>query len=84
MSWKTEFAFPEELGGVLAVKMNPAKRGSDDKSLLAFELTARGVPHETPLEQIETWFSHAHTCIVRGFEDLTELEAQKELWGKHE
>ena len=33
---------------------------------------------------MQNWFSHAHRWIVRGFEDLTSEEAQKELWGKHE
>ena len=83
MSWQARFPFEEQRGGLLA-KINPARHAKDDKQLLVFELSARGLPAEAPLKHMEGWFSHAHEWIVRGFEDLTTDEAQKELWGKHE
>lgn len=83
MSWQAQFPFHEQPGGLL-VKVNPATRRTDDKQLLVIELSARGLPSEAPIDQIERWYSHAREWIVRGFEDLTSDEAQKELWGKHE
>ena len=78
VNWHGQFRF-QNPDGELSIKVNPAKR-VDETELLILELTARG---RTPLENMDDWFSHAHEWIVRGFEDLTSDEAQKELWRKH-
>ncbi len=83
MGWQAEFTLHKEFGRLL-VKLNPARHAKDDKQLLVLELSARGLPAGAPLNEMKRWFSHAHEWIVRGFEDLTSDEAQKELWGKHE
>jgi uncharacterized protein (TIGR04255 family) len=83
MGWQARFAF-QEAGGELTAKLNPARLAKDDRDLLLLELSARGLPPEAPLDNMQGWFSHAHEWIVLGFEDLTTDEAQKELWGKHE
>lgn len=83
IGWQARFAFHEQPGELL-VKLNPGKRTEDDKRLLVLEMSARGLPAEAPIDHMKGWFSHAHEWIVRGFEDLTSAEAQKELWGKHE
>jgi uncharacterized protein (TIGR04255 family) len=82
-NWQARFDFPEGPGS-LSVKLNPARHAKEEKDLLILELSARGLPAELPLENMKIWFSHAHTWIVRGFEDLTSDEAQKVLWGRHE
>ena len=83
ITWQAGFAFSDG-PGTLLVKLNRAKRAKDEKTLLVLEFSAHGLPTEAPLDNIERWFSHAHQWIVRGFEDITSEEAQKELWGKHE
>lgn len=82
MIWQARFPFLKTSGELL-VKLNPAKYAQDDRQLIVLELSARGKPAEAPLDNMEDWFSHAHEWIVRGFEDLTSDEAQKQLWGKH-
>jgi uncharacterized protein (TIGR04255 family) len=82
-SWQARFAFSDG-PGTLLVKLSPAKRSTDEKTLLVLELSAHGLPTEAPLDNIDKWFSHARQWIVHGFEDITSDEAQKELWGKHE
>jgi uncharacterized protein (TIGR04255 family) len=83
VNWQVKFPFSKQHGN-LSVKLNPAKGTNNDKQFLALELSARGLPDKVPMDHMESWFSHAHEWIVRGFEDLTSDDAQKELWGKHE
>ena len=81
VNWQARFEFPEGPGALLA-KLNPARHAKEGKDLLVLELSARGLPAEAPLDDMQNWFSHAHRWIVRGFEDLTTEEAQKVLWGQ--
>jgi uncharacterized protein (TIGR04255 family) len=83
INWQVRFEFPEGPGALVA-KLNPARHAKEGRDLLVLELSARGLPAEVPLDQMQNWFSHAHRWIVRGFEDLTTDEAQKVLWAKHE
>ncbi len=83
INWQVRFDFPEDPGALFA-KLSPARQAKEGKDLLVLELSARGLPTEVSLDNMKTWFSHAHRWIVRGFEDLTSDEAQKELWGRHE
>jgi uncharacterized protein (TIGR04255 family) len=83
INWQARFPFKEHQGE-LVVKLKPVRRTKDDKPLLVLEMSTRGQPAEAAIDDVAHWFSHAHEWIVRGFEDLTSDEAQKELWGKHE
>jgi uncharacterized protein (TIGR04255 family) len=83
INWQARFDFPEG-PGALQAKFSPARHAQEGKDLLVLELSARGRPAEGSLDNMKGWFSHAHRWIVRGFEDLTSDEAQKELWDKHE
>jgi uncharacterized protein (TIGR04255 family) len=83
VNWQARFSF-KEYPGELVVKLNPVKRVKDDKPLLVLEMLTRGQPAEAATDDMVRWFAHAHEWIVRGFEDLTSDEAQRELWGKHE
>ncbi|MGK7344733.1 MAG: TIGR04255 family protein [Candidatus Nitrospinota bacterium M3_3B_026] len=80
VNWQAQF----DLGdlGDLQIKLNPATRRKDREGLLVLELTISGLPQESPLNNMEEWYSKAHEWIVRGFEDLTSEEAQRDLWGK--
>jgi len=82
VTWEACFNFSEGPGDLIA-KLSPARRARDGTPLLVFDLSARGLPDKAPLENMENWFSHAHEWIIRGFDDLTTLDAQIELWGKH-
>lgn len=85
MGWHARFPFQDQSGN-LSIKVNPATRvtTTGERRLLVLEISARGLPAETPLEHMKDWFSHGHEWIVHGFEDLTSEESQRELWGKHE
>lgn len=82
VSWQARFTFQNGPGTLLA-NISPARQVKDSGQFLVLEMSARGLPTEAPRDHIEDWFSHAHEWIVRGFEDLTSDEAQRELWGKH-
>ncbi len=83
ITWQARFAF-QGRPGQLVVKLAPARQTKGEKQSIVLELSARGLPAETPLDHLEDWFSEAHEWIVRGFEDLTSDAAQKELWGKRD
>jgi len=83
VNWQARFRFGQNLGE-LVVRLNSVKRVQDDKSMLVLEMVTRGQPGGDEGEDMEKWFSGAHEWIVRGFEDLTSEEAQRDLWGKHE
>ncbi len=82
VSWKARFEF-KDAPGTLSVNISPATQAKDATQLLILEMSARGLPADAPRDHMEQWFSRAHEWIVRGFEDLTSDEAQRELWGKH-
>ena len=82
VSWQASFTF-RDAPGTLSVNISPARQAKELGRLLVLEMSARGLPVEAPPNHMEDWFSHAHEWIVRGFEDLTSDEAQRELWGKH-
>ncbi len=56
----------------------------DKRRFLSLELTARGLPSDSPEQNMEGWFASAHEWIVNGFGDLTTQEAQTVLWQKYE
>ena len=83
MRWRATFEVPESQG-TLSINLHSAKRQSDGKDLLVLELSMRGRPSESPLDNLKDWFSLANEWVDRGFEDVTSEKAQTELWGRHE
>lgn len=80
VTWSLQFPLPKDRG-TIAVKMNPAVSKSTGQELIRLELAARSNTPEPGMTMAE-WFDVAHEAIVLGFEDLTETNAQFELWGK--
>lgn len=74
------YVMPEKKGR-LHIVMRPAIRPQDAKEILSLELTARGRPNSSRLEDILEWFDLGHECIVRGFTDFTTKEMHK-IWGR--
>lgn len=78
------FPLPESTGR-LHVTLRQMRRIQDGREVLALDLTARGFPagpEASGRESMLSWFDVAREWIVRGFADLTTLEAQKDLWGR--
>lgn len=65
--------------GRLHVQVNPMIRNRDGKEILQLNLTARGKPDSTNLEDICKWFNFGRKWIVQGFTELTTLEMH-EMW----
>jgi uncharacterized protein (TIGR04255 family) len=61
----------EEKKGRLHISVQPAIRRADGKEILKLELTARGKPPSSKLEDILGWFELGHTWIVKGFTSFT-------------
>lgn len=78
VNWQTIFPLPDQ-SGRLHVTINNGIRMHDKKPIINFEITARGVPSESPRENMLQWFDLAHEWIVRGFTDLTSDSVHK-LW----
>ena len=83
VSWQAEFPLPEKKGH-LTVSLKQAIRIEDKVPLFVFELTSRGLGESAKKNDIREWFDVAHEWIVRGFDDLTTLEAQKIFWEREE
>jgi uncharacterized protein (TIGR04255 family) len=83
VSWNVTFDLPDGKG-ILTAKMQPARRGVRDKQelILAFELAAVGPPTDRSEAGLESWFDTAHEWIVKGFEDMTVKDIQRDVWGK--
>jgi len=69
----TIFLMPDKRGR-LHVIMQPAIRQLDGKEVLQLNLTARGRPKSSTLDDILGWFDLGHEWIVRGFTDFTTRE----------
>jgi len=67
--------------GRLHIEMQPAIR-QDGKEILQLNLTARGRPKSSDLENLLEWFDLGHEWIVRGFTDFTAKEMHK-FWGRN-
>jgi uncharacterized protein (TIGR04255 family) len=79
VNWRTSFPLPGEQGRLHAV-IRHVQRPTDNKPMLLFELTARGIPKDRSRDAAWTWFDLAHEWIVRGFTDLTDEEIRKNVW----
>ena len=69
------FQYPLPNGkGTLHVTVTHGKRVSDQKGVMVLDLTARG-PASSEGSDMQQWFDLAHEWIVKGFTDLTTVEA---------
>jgi hypothetical protein len=50
--------------------------------ILVLELAAAGPPSDQTEGGLESWFEVAHEWIVKGFEDITDKEVQRSVWGR--
>lgn len=76
----TRYIFPDNKGR-LHVVIQRAIRQLDAKEVLQLNLTARGKPTSSRLEDITEWLDLGHEWIVKGFTDLTTNEMHK-VWGR--
>lgn len=74
------YVLPDKKGR-LHIEMQPAIRQQDAKEVLQLNLTARGKPESSNLENILEWFDLGHEWIVRGFTDFTAKEMHN-FWGR--
>lgn len=73
------FVLPEQSGRLHTTIRNTARQ-VDDKPLLLFELTARGMPPDKSKESMWEWFDQSHDWIVRAFADMTSAKVRKNVW----
>ena len=66
--------------GRLHVEMQPAVT-RDGKEILQLNLTARGQPRSSNLDEMLEWFDLGHEWIVRGFTDFTAKDMH-DFWGR--
>ncbi len=79
---KLTFVLPDKVGRLHATIRSNAIRRSDNKPMIAFEMTVRGPGTGHSKEGRRAWFDLARTWIVKGFTDLTSSEAHETLWGR--
>lgn len=79
LNWRTVFPLPASSGRLHTV-LRSAKRRTDGRPLIVFELTARGFPGDDTERAMWRWFDMAHEWIVKGFTDLTDERVQQDIW----
>ncbi len=70
VSLVARFLMPDKKGR-LHIEMQPAVRRHDATEVLQLNLTARGKPASSSLDDITDWLDLAHEWVVRGFTDFT-------------
>jgi len=80
VSLNVTYLMPDK-GGRLRVIAQPAIRPRDAKEVLQLNLTARGRPKSSSLDDILDWFDLGREWIVRGFTDFTSREMHR-VWGR--
>ena len=78
---RLSFTLPDNVAR-LHVTLRNGLRRHDQKDILLFELTVRGMPADSTAEAMWSWFDLAREWIVRSFIDLTNEETQKTVWRK--
>ena len=78
VQFTSRYILPEQKGR-LHVTLQPAFRARDAKEVLQLNLTARGKPDSTELDDILKFFDLGHEWIVKGFTELTTAEMHR-LW----
>lgn len=79
--WSAAFALPNGMGR-LNVRAQPGVRTVKEgkQQILILELSTGGPAASVQSGMAKEWFDVAHEWIVRGFADLTTLDAQTNLW----
>jgi len=67
--------------GRLHISLQPGIRKADATEIYQLQLTARGAPHSSEIEDILAWFDLGREWIVKGFADLT-TEKMHKVWRK--
>lgn len=83
MSWAVSFEFPSQQG-TLSARLNPGVRIADKQEIMQLEMVANFPVQDVSLESLKPWYELAHEWIAKGFDDLTQPEAQKQFWGREE
>jgi uncharacterized protein (TIGR04255 family) len=81
INWQTSFDLPGG-SGRLHFNVQSAVRIADKRRVFRLEITARGIVPDTSHKNMNDWFNLAHEWIVRGFADFTNLQIQKDIWGR--
>lgn len=71
--------------GRLAIKIGPAVRLGDKKAVTVLELSVLGLPppgQDSDAEKVEAWMDRAHHAIVSTFAEITDLDVQRQHWGR--
>jgi uncharacterized protein (TIGR04255 family) len=79
VNWTTIFELPDQIGRLYAT-LKSVSALQENKSILLFELTVRGIGSHTSCELMKDWFDIAHGWIVGAFADLTSETIQTEIW----
>lgn len=79
--WTAAFAIPNGMSR-LNVRAHPGVRTVKDgkQEVLILELTVNGTVDSTKSVPAREWFDIAHEWIVKGFADLSSMDAQRRLW----
>ena len=80
ISWNSTFRLPGGEGRLHVAAAN-AVRIEDSQPVIQLTFTARGIPGDKRIENMQNWFDMARKWIVKGFVDLTSTQAQDETWG---
>lgn len=80
VNWRTTFLLPDNAGRLHATIRTNSVRRSDNKPVIMFELTVRGMAKDVNEKSRRKWFDVAREWIVRGFTDLTTNKSQQDLW----
>src|SRR5882724_3288532 len=80
VNFSSRYLLPEKKGR-LHIAMQPAIRRRDAKEILRLNLTVRGRPASSEVEDIMEWLELGHEWAVRGFTDITTEEMHKH-WGR--
>lgn len=81
MSVNIGFLLPDGKGTLVAT-VQTGRRAPDGAPIIILQLSANGPPESNKPEEFSGWFDLAHEWIVQGFEDLTSVEVQREIWSK--
>lgn len=79
INWRTTLALPNRHGR-LHIAIRNAFRSPDERPLLLFELTARGIGNPRSLLSMQEWFDLAHQFIFQGFDNLASQEIHNNIW----
>ncbi len=81
MSWAVSFALPNQQG-TLNARFNEGLRVADKKKIMQLEMVANYPVQDVSSQSLQPWYELAHEWVVKGFDDLTQPEAQKNFWGR--